>query len=304
MNYPSLLFPRGQKCSLGAFGVVLFLGLCTLPLRAQQPAPGGISFDAGVSVSGVHGSTWQAEGGSADTLSWSAKLRGSWRGDAGRGLSLGVDFTHKELSGARPDWVPGELESVGFTLGYSQPWTKSYSMQVLLMPRFSSAAGDFGADAFDLPVMLLLTHKTSDQFAWSAGLRYSRHSEASVLPLLGLNWKPTKQLTFQLAWPETGLFYRPNHAWAFKALASVEGGDYALKAADYGVWEVGGPSTHWLRYRDVRSGLGIEYSPASRFVLNVEGGLSFFRRASIEALDLAVSTGAAPYFRADFRWRF
>ncbi len=244
-------------------------------------------------------------GGEVSVTSLEFAARASASLGASTQLLFGITAAQHELDLRGPAVLPARLQSVGLPVGVMQRVNDTWRWSVMLQPRFAGAP-EVGDGGFDLPVMAFASYRMSPELTWTFGLRYSARSSIEVLPIIGFTWKFDPAWEARIAFPETGVYYRPSPTLTLAGIVELQGGDYRLERdpRPLGARPGGSLDDSWLEYREIRAGLSAQHELASGVTLRGDAGYAFSQRFEYERLDLEVEGEGAPYIALSLVARF
>lgn len=199
------------------------------------------------------------------------------------GVSIGPQFgAHFLGSGGLPD-VPEHLYDASVELTAGLPLGDDWILAGAVSPGvFSDFAGNSG-DSFRLPLRLMAFYTWSDTLTLGGGLLYLDRKDVSLLPLVGLSYKPNDHFNADLWFP------RPKVSWRYLHRPDLERWVYIVGEFGGGSWGIQRDDgvANVFSYRDYRAMVGVEQRQESGFNWFGEAGLIFnrsyeFDRANFE----------------------
>jgi hypothetical protein len=119
----------------------------------------------------------------------------------------------------------------------------------------------------------MATFAQSRDLVWSFGLNANGFSDNPVIPIVGVRWKFAPQWLFSVGFPRTGFAYELNERFTLRAGASFAGGSFRI-TKNLGVPAPGIArlANTYLDFREVRAGVGLDYTFADRATLSLDVG--------------------------------
>lgn len=244
-------------------------------------------------------------GGEFSLSSLEFGVRGASAISATTQLLYGVSVAHHELDLRGPSVLPTRLQSVGLPLGLMQRVDDKWRWSAMVQPRYAGAP-NLGDGGFDVPVLAFANYLASPDLTWTFGLRYSARSSIEVLPIIGLTWKFAPEWEAKVAFPESGVYFRPSSALTVGGIVELHGGDFRIDRDPRPVGSRPGGSLDrsWLEYREIRGGLSAQYDLSSGVSLRADAGYAFSQRFEYERLDWEIDGEGAPFFAVSLVARF
>lgn len=286
----------------------LFLGLFAAITSFALAQPGASRDGTQASLRFSHTMNSALEntaGGEVSVNSFEFAVRGARGISQTTQLLFGLSAAHHELDPSGPSFLPTRLQSVGLPFGVMQRVSAVWRWSAMLQPRYAGAP-NLGDGGFDLPVMAFAAYTASPELTWTFGVRYSARSSIEVLPIIGVAWKFRPEWEAKLAFPESGVFYRPSPALTLAGVVELHGGDFKIARDPRPANSRPGGSLDgsWLEYREVRAGASAQYELSSGVTLRADAGYAFSQRFEYERLDLELDGEGAPYVALSLVARF
>jgi hypothetical protein len=200
------------------------------------------------------------------------------------GVTLGPQFgVHFLGSSGLPD-VPEHLYDLSFEMTAGMPLGEDWIVMAAVSPGvFTDFSGGAG-DTFRIPVRLLAFYKWSDALTVAGGVLYLDRKDVSLLPAVGLSYKPNDHFHVELWFP------RPKISWRYLKRPAFERWVYVVGEFGGGSWGVerddGRPDT--FSYRDYRAMVGVEQRAENGLSWYSEAGLIFNRSYELDQANTSV----------------
>ncbi len=230
----------------------------------------------------------------SDSLGW---------GDLETGVVFGFPFLRRDtpllitprfgvhfLDGAANFDLPDTLYDASFEFRHLRkfgdgPW----AMDVAVTLGHYSDYEDDDADAFRVTGRGLVVYESSPALKWLAGVAYLNRAGASVLPIGGVIYEPTPEVSYELIFP------RPRLWWLLPGSNRQIGDErWFFLGGEFGggVWSIERPSTQMhdlLTYLDYRVLVGYQRNLSSGISCTVEFGYVFGRELEFSSPSPEVS---------------
>jgi len=167
------------------------------------------------------------------------------------------------------------------------PWAMNVAVTLGYYSDFESS----DADAFRVTGEALTVYESSPATQWIFGVVYLNREDISIIPAVGVIYKPTPGVVYRATLP------RPRIAWRLPGSSLGSGNErWAYVAGEFGggLWSIERPATltqDLLTYRDFRVLLGIEQKITGGLSHRLEAGYVFGRELEF--------TSATPDVRLD-----
>lgn len=237
-----------------------------------------------------------------DSLGW---------GDLEAGIVLGFPFLRRDtpllitprygvhyLDGAANFDLPDQLFDASVEFRHLRkfgdgPWAMDVAVT---LGHYSDYESD-DADAFRVTGRGLVVYETSPLVKWVAGVAYLNRAGASVLPLGGVIYEPTPEVSYELVFP------RPRLWWLLPGSNRQLGDErWVFLGGEFGggVWSIERPSTQMqdlMTYRDFRVLVGYQRKLASGITSTFEFGYVFGRELEFSSMSPDVSLDDSMFAR-------
>jgi hypothetical protein len=292
------------------------LASVALPQGRAQFAGPGQSFSADLSYSGK--AEVRRLNASAETSAVTSKLDYSYTAAAAEGTlwSLGLDWKDIRFSLEDLNPLATELQELEVTLGASHRIGRQWTLLGRVGLGWASAGTRLESDAFRPTAMLGASYAASKDLQWLLGVSYNPFSRYQVLPLAGFNWRFAPGWSASLGLPQTGVSHVLSDSLKLSVLVGMEGGSFHVtRTAEYAQAQyipaggrpylpANGMKDTELDYRELRAGLGVEWTPAKGLSLVAEAGAVLNRKWSFHEYDLNYAGKGSAYARLAVRHRF
>lgn len=222
----------------------------------------------------------------------------------GAQLAYGFNFASNELDVTPGTPLPDRLAELSLNLGYLRRINPEWALSVFARPGFY---GDFTAigDSFNLPVLALANYTRSKDLVWTFGLNINPTGDNPVLPVAGFRWKFAPAWTFNLGFPQAGFIYQAGTHASWRAGVALQGGSFRI-SDNLGVPAAGVPrlANTFLDYREVRVGVGADFTLHAGFVLTLDAGMVTDRQFDYYDRDYRLNGDPAAYGSISLRARF
>jgi hypothetical protein len=286
------------------------VALAGTPLLLAQPRGGGgapaAEVEFAIGHSGGADSEFANRSGAevaVTAFELSAKTRRALRQDLF--LGYGLKLEHFDIDAPASVPLPDRLQGLAVELSATRVFSPEWTGTVVLSPGLYAASGDFGGDAFNVPVLALATWRSGPDLSLFGGARYDGFSDTPVIPFLGVRWQATPEVTLTVGAPRTEVSYRGagDREWFFGA--SFQGGGFAVDDAALPV-PAGYPRLRdtVVDYREIRIGGGLRMPLGEGLRLELEAGWMVDRRFDYHERSLEVKTDGAASVRLGLSARF
>lgn len=188
-------------------------------------------------------------------------------------LSFGLMAQSSELESSAGTWLPERLNAVAFSLGLSRRLSDRWSASFTVRPGLYGDFADIDAKTFNAPLLLGGTYASRRELVWLFGLRADVHAEHPVLPFVGVRWQFAPEWSVAIAFPRSGVQWRPNDNVTVDAGIRLQGGTFRITEQIGGfVPGRGRLANTFVDYSEVRVGLGAETRLHRGLVLRAEAG--------------------------------
>lgn len=190
--------------------------------------------------------------------------------------------------------LPGRLTAFGLGLETTLPFfnlNKTY-FTIGVTPSFFTDNWNFRSESFHLLQHYFMIYQPNQNLTLICGLDYAPGFKPPVSPIIGVIYKPTDRLTFNLIPANPEISYVLNDQWTVFAQGSYIGDEY--KVTQNNLKDV------VLNYNEIRAGAGIKYSLNK----DIEGSLaagSVFNRLIEYRQDSLGKVSLKPGFYSEFR---
>ena len=283
-----------------AFRFVLLAALSAISVRAQ---PASATFRAGLLDSWSIGYSYSSNadltrnGPTGDVAVNTFNISTSSRSPISKEslFVYGANFTNYELSSSPGTPLPDRLSEASLNLGVINRFSPAWAVSAFARPGFY---GDFTrlSDSFNVPVLALANYARTQNLVWSFGLRVDAFSETPVLPVAGVRWQFAPAWTFNLGFPQAGFVFKASPTSIWRAGVSFQGGSFRISD------NLGTPAPGVKRlantlmdYREVRAGIGADFTLPRGFSLNLDAGIVTDRQFDYYDRDYGLNGDPAAY---------
>ena len=196
-------------------------------------------------------------------------------------VEFSIKINHRGIDDEVPELLPTRLESRQLGLGTKFPAPfiadEHYFVGVDIFPTLNTDDWTLKGGAFRMPVRAYLIYKRSEEFILIGGLTVRPSYDSTVLPVIGLIYKPNDHLSFNLASDSPNISYKLTEKttllWEF---------NYALE--EYEVTR-GGQDGVVLKYNELSTGAGLEHAFTQYMKAALGVGAVFARRIEFKNED-------------------
>jgi hypothetical protein len=222
----------------------------------------------------------------------------------GFGWRLGLAAEHRQYEGPDGMWLPHTLGGVNAVIGGAWALRPDWTLRVEGRPGFYSDFHDTRFDAFNLPVLALVTHPQSPKLIWTFGALINPRSDIPVLPGLGVVWLPSERWNVLAILPTPRVTFKAAKTLDLFANVQMQGGSYRV-ARDFGT-KRGNPDLDGriLDTREWRWGGGFGWTILPWLKFETAGGMVFKRTYSFRHSDTTLHGAGAPYLELNLRGSF
>ncbi len=189
-------------------------------------------------------------------------------------VTAGFKIKHIDINENIPTNLPSELVGKELQLGVKlpAPWLDSdhYFVGVDIFPSMYTDDWDYKASAFRIPFRTYLIYKETEDLIWVAGILVRPQYHTSVLPVLGLIYRPNDRLSFNLASDDPNIAYKIDDK--LTALA-----EFGLVTDEYEVTR-GNQNGVVLKYSELSAGGGFKYDVTPNIQAKISIGAVFNRK--------------------------
>jgi hypothetical protein len=207
------------------------------------------------------------------TFGFSATGRHAWDDRTVLVYGVAVQQIDLEQDGAGVLPLPAHLAEFSLNLGVQRRFDVRWSGGAYVRPGFYGDFEERLGKSFNVPALLLANYAQSRALIWSFGVSANLFSDNSVLPIVGVRWQFAPAWTFSVGFPRSGFTYQATENLAVRASAGFAGGSFRVSR------NVGSPAVGLARlantyvdFREVRVGLGLDYSLGERVTLSADVG--------------------------------
>ncbi len=169
--------------------------------------------------------------------------------------------------------LPAHLAEFSLNLGAQRRIDANWSAALYLRPGFYGDFEESLGKSFNVPALLLANYAQSRTLIWSFGVNANPFSDNPVLPIAGVRWQFAPAWMFSVGFPRSGFTYQATENLSLRAAAGFAGGSFRVSR------NVGSPAAGlariantYLDFREVRVGLGLDYSLGERVTLSADVG--------------------------------
>jgi len=215
-------------------------------------------------------------------------------------FDINLNVKHIDINEDLAVDLPSHLEyrSIGVSTKFPAPCVDSdeFFVGVDVDMRMNTDDWDWETSAVRIPFRAYLIYKPEEKFVFVCGVAVRPDYDATVLPIVGMIYKPDDRWSFNFASSEPSVTYKVDDK-----LTAVMEFDYALdeyevsRGLDRGVV---------LKYRQASTGFGLQYEMAEDVTGLFSVGGVFGRRLEYEDDNGKVEPDAAVYLKAKLEAKF
>jgi hypothetical protein len=164
---------------------------------------------------------------------------------------------HIDINSDVPTFLPSNLvgRQLGLGVKFPAPFTSSpnYFMGVDVFPSmYTDGWSESSASAFRIPFRTYLIYKRDENFIVFGGLSIRPSYDSTVLPIIGMIYKPTPEITFNIASDNPTITYQVTEKTKLLLEGNIVNDEYEVNHL--------GEKGRVLFYRELSAGAGIEQS--------------------------------------------
>jgi hypothetical protein len=242
--------------------------------------------------------------GTVSVLSTSLSISGRRPLDATTMLTYGFAYQRHDLD-ATTSFLPDQLAELTFNIGAQRRFSAQWSAAIFARPGLYGDFEDVGSESLNLPVLVLFNYTRSPELVWNFGLNINAFSDNPVLPIAGLRWNFAPDWTFTVGFPQSGFTWRRSESLTLRAGVGFNGGSFRVTES-LGAPSPGQPrfANTYLDFREVRVGLGADFSLGTAFKLVADVGAVTDRKFDYFDRDYRIDGDAGYYGTLSLRASF
>ena len=303
-------------------GVLISVLICSIALVTVSGAPASESSNVGDAKSGGNSGDTPSSGVQAEPRQWETFARTTVLGSSGMSgyggilamqeadagfrkrfllntrleLSTGLHYSLRNIDAPREALLPTSLHRVAIDMQGSYRLNDKLTLGLMVSPGLSSDFKVITSSDMRIPVGLSANYHVSPRVTLMGGFMYViGNSELPLLPIIGAMYQPSERWNFALAFPRTGVMFKPNKATEYYLGAEFSAGEYQLHDSAL--------KADIVSYRDFRAIAGAKWALTPVVELGVAGGYSFsrkfvFRDSSRDDIDV----NGAPFGRVELKF--
>lgn len=298
---------------LGAVGMILYLGLCTLPASAANvfsgvggtanPAAGAVSalstdIEADASFFG-NGSVKSSNHkfGSISEIEASASGIASWQVRDNLLLDFGAQWQRFSFDPDPGVPVPDVLQEVNLVVGADFQATPALIVHVELDPGIYSDFRNISSGSFFIPIEIGAVYFVSSDLLFALGVSINYDRDNPVFPGGGIRWQVTNKFLVNGILPKPQLEYKLTDKLTLHAGANLLGNDFRVSGDLARIRNAPQKLDNAiLEYTEVRVGGGLTFRLRPGVALDFEAGCAPYRKFDYPRANFKVlSTDVAPY---------
>lgn len=215
-------------------------------------------------------------------------------------VTLSLGLKHTDINEDLPLELPSRMEGRSFTFStkFPLPFNDSdqYFIGLDVSPSLYTDDWKWESSAFRVPFRTYLIYKNSESLIFVAGASVRIDYDNTVLPIIGVIYKPNDQLSFNLASDDPNISYKLNdHTTAFAEFGYVLDEYEVTRSGQKGVV---------LKYRETSTGLGVKYAVGNHLQASLSAGGVFGRRLEYRDSVGKADLDSTPYVRGKMQMNF
>lgn len=302
---PSALLALGCGCLIASPSAIA--GTATDKEMAEQAAPPSLdtltldeSYDFATPIKfGNFNTGAQSETRSLVEYIRRVEINGPWY------LELGVHYERFDFGGSNPSpALPGDLQNIYMPIGISYMVDDHAGFQAHINPGVFFEH-QVNSGAFDIPIdMGTYIPLKKDKLYWVIGLGTSILREYPVIPTAGLIWIINDDWQLLGYLPEPKLVYQLSKGLTTWIGGEVIGESFKTDSNNFAI--PGGKTTSGsvVDFTEVRTGIGMTYTPVKRWDISIVAGYSVYREFDYYRAYKAYEADPAPYARLQLSGAF
>ncbi|MBX3737801.1 MAG: hypothetical protein KF715_13980 [Candidatus Didemnitutus sp.] len=213
--------------------------------------------------------------GSLAVRSYGVSVSGRHAWDESTQLVYGVAVQQFDLDqdGLTTLPLPASLAEFSLNLGAQRRFDPQWSAAVYLRPGFYGDFEEQLGKSFNVPALLLVNYAQSRALIWSFGVNTNPFSDHPVLPIAGVRWQFAPRWLFSVGFPRSGFTWQATESLTLRASAGFAGGSFRVSrnvgSSAAGLARI---ANTYVDFREVRIGLGLDYSLGQRVTLSADIG--------------------------------
>jgi hypothetical protein len=211
-------------------------------------------------------------------------------------LSTGLQYSLRNIDAPREALLPTALHRVAMDIRGCYRLNDKLTLGLMVSPGLSSDFKVITSSDMRVPVGLSANYRVSPRVTLMGGFMYViGNSELPLLPIIGAMYQVSEKWSWALAFPRTGVMFKPNKATEYYLGAEFSAGEYRLHDSTL--------KADIVSYRDFRGVVGAKWSLLPSVELGVAAGYAFsrkfvFRDSSREDIDV----NGAPFGRIELKF--
>ena len=177
--------------------------------------------------------------------------------------------------------LPERLQRVSLDLTWSHRFDDRWSSLIVASPGLRWADSGCSSDAFGVSGLAGVQYSSSPELSWLFGIAFDTMShDYSVVPAVGLTWKPAAEWSVSVGFPKTAIVYNVTPAFSLGLVGEGKGGAYHVKRDPWHSLPLGASNVlddSEFEYVDVRLGLQAGYALSERCTLTGTIGSVLYR---------------------------
>jgi hypothetical protein len=211
-------------------------------------------------------------------------------------FSAGLHYSLRSIDAPAEARLPTSLQRMAMNMHGSYRLNDKVTFGLMVSPGLSGDFKIITSSDLRVPVGLSVHYKISPRVTLTGGFMYRiGNSELPLLPMIGAMYQASEEWAFSLAFPRTGVTFKPYKTTEYYLGAEFSAGEYQLHDPTIGASIVS--------YRDFRAVTGAKWRLFPNIELGVAGGYSFGRKFVFRdgARD-DVNVNSAPFGRIELRF--
>ena len=303
-------------------GILISVLICSIVLVTVSGAPAFESSDVSDADGGSKSDNTPSSGMRAEPRQWEVFARTTALGSSGMSgyggnltmqevdtgfrkrfiinsqleLSTGLHYSLRNIDAPGEALLPTSLHRIAMDMRGSYRWSDKLTLNLMVSPGLSSDLEVITSSDIRVPVGLSANYHVSPRVTLMGGFMYvAGNSELPLLPVIGAMYRPSDQWSFALAFPRTGVAYKPSKETEYYLGAEFSAGEYQLHDSAL--------KADIISYRDFRAVVGTEWALLPSVELGVAAGYAFSRKFVFrDSSRDDIGVNGAPFGRVELKF--
>jgi hypothetical protein len=214
-------------------------------------------------------------------------------------MTVGLDYSLVDINLPQNNQppLPDRLQSLGASVRYFHAFSRQWMMSTSVGAGSNVTNTGLLSDGWAERVSVVGIYNRSAEFTYIFGAAYNSNvNDLRIVPVLGLNWRPTEQWSVAFGFPRTGVTYKVNPKLALSMDLTGAGGGYFVKNDPRPGIAPQSLADSRLQYLEVRLGFEAAWKINETFRLTGSVGQVLFRQLKYIDRDYKLkSDGTVPF---------